>query len=75
MTISINSSPPISVIHTGIGTLPIAHLNNWNNTAFSQLCLSKSDHELVALMHSPALSLDKQHIAASKWTERQGNQM
>lgn len=73
MVISTNSSTAAPVISTGIGMVPIISLNNWNNTAFSQLCLSKSDDELLMLMHCPELGTDKQDIAAKKLVERQGN--
>ena len=72
MTLSVNSSTSDPLISTDIGMRPIFSLNNWNNTAFSQLCLIKSDNELLILMHSSELSSDKQEIAATKLAERHG---
>ena len=73
MTLSVNLSTSDPMISTDIGMRPIFSLNNWNNTAFSQLCLSKSDDELLMLMHNPDLSSDKQEIAATKLAERHGS--
>lgn len=73
MRIAIESSTSSSVICTSIGVLPVGSLNNWNNTAFSQLCLSKSDDALSMLIRSSALSEDKKQIAANKLAERYGD--
>ena len=75
MALTVNSSTSVSVINTGIGVFPIASLNNWNNTAFSQLCLSKSDEELSTLIKSHELSPDKLDIAMTKFAERDGNRV
>ena len=75
MAISVDSSTSVPVISTGIGLFSIASLNNWNNTAFSKLCLSKSDEELSTLIKSHALSPDKLDIAMTKFAERDGNRV
>ena len=74
-TPAINSAPSTSTITTAIGVQPVRNLNNWNNTAFSQLCLNKSDDALSMLMHSAELSLDKRKIAQTKLAERRGDQI
>lgn len=70
MTISIDKSAAGSVIATAIGIFPIASLNNWNNTAFSQLCMSKSDDELFSLAKNDKLDPIKQTIAHEKLSQR-----
>ncbi|MEB0136457.1 hypothetical protein QN362_14040 [Actimicrobium sp. CCC2.4] len=54
------SSP---TIQTTIGDVSVPHLNDWNNTSFSQLCLGKSESELLMLSKSGDLSADKRAIA------------
>ena len=75
MTVSIGKSAADPVIATAIGIFPVASLNNWNNTAFSQLCMSKSDHELLGLAHSDKLDSTKQAIALQKLSERRQYQI
>ena len=72
MDLTVCSPTSVPVISTDIGKFPISSLNNWNNTAFSQLCLRKSGDELLILKDSPDLSSDKQEIAANKLAERHG---
>ena len=76
----INSSTTSSIgplTQTPIGDVPVSSLNKWNNTAFSQLCLQKSDSELAMFAHCPELGTDKQLIAEEKLAAREyrsGNQ-
>jgi hypothetical protein len=53
-----------SMVATSIGSVPVCRLNDWNNTSFSKLCLTKSDSELAALSQDSDLHPDKKAIAA-----------
>ena len=46
MIVFVDASAGSVLIATAIGIFPVASLNNWNNTAFSQLCMSKPDDKL-----------------------------
>ena len=75
MTFSVDHATSLPIIATSFGLSAITDLNKWNNTAFSQLCMSKSDAQLRELAQSPQLDMHKHAIALQKLTERQHDQI
>lgn len=75
MNFSVDHSTSPAVIATSFGVSVITDLNKWNNTAFSQLCMSKSDAQLRELAQSPQLDTHKHAIALQKLAERQHDQI
>lgn len=56
MIISVDQTAAGLVISSEVGSFPIASLNKWNDTAFWQLCISKSDDELFVWRTATNLS-------------------
>ncbi|NDP59952.1 MAG: hypothetical protein GZ090_11405 [Oxalobacteraceae bacterium] len=63
MVFNLPSHTSSPTIQTTIGNVSVPRLNDWNNTSFSQLCLGKSESELLMLSKSGDLSADKRAIA------------
>lgn len=71
MTIVGNTSrASTATVHTSIGDVSVSSLNDWNNTSFSQLCLGKSESDLLALSRNGDLDPDKQSIAQRMYEQR-----
>ena len=70
MIVFVDASAGSEPVATAIGIFPVASVNNWNNTAFSKLCTSKPDDELLSLAHSDKLDSTKQAIVLQKLVAR-----